>query len=359
MQLGSWLSSWGPLPSSHPFASIAMTVAAPSANGTRTTSRPAPPRPSQRPPSALELIRSTDRAVEAPAPTSAPEAPQAPPSGLSAPLDRANVRQREQGRSRVSYLEGWQVIAEANRIFGFDGWQRQTIAVRCVAQAERLIGARGTSRDQKPGWGVTYTARVRVTVTAGGLTPLVREGSGAGHGIDVDLGQAHESALKEAETDAMKRALMTFGNPFGLALYDKAQRQVSSAAGQGDGPQRQAGQRSSLSRPEAGAPATTASPAQGRSQATASTSTPSAPADLGQVALDAETIQHLHSTLRALPRPLLESLTRAFRKRFQVPEAAATIADRINQKCHHDWIETFLVSHREVRPADQHQASSD
>ena len=51
--------------------------------------------------------------------------------------------------------------------------------------------------------------------------------------VGVDLGQAHESALKEAETDAMKRALMTFGNPFGLALYDKAQRQVSSAAAQG------------------------------------------------------------------------------------------------------------------------------
>jgi recombination DNA repair RAD52 pathway protein len=86
----------------------------------------------------------------------------------------------------------WQVIAEANRIFGFDGWQRLTIAVRCVSQAERPSG-----REQKPGWGVTYTARVRVTVTAGGLPPLVRECSGAGHGIDVDLGQAHESALKE------------------------------------------------------------------------------------------------------------------------------------------------------------------
>ena len=334
-----------------------MTVAVPSTNGASTTSRPAAPRPAQRPASALELIRSTDRAEEVPAPkpepvsapSPAPAAPEAPPAGfspeqlaaLAAPLDRANVRQREQGRSRVSYLEGWQVIAEANRIFGFDGWQRQTMAVRCVAQAERLIG-----REQKPGWGVTYTARVRVTVTAGGLPPLIREGSGAGHGIDVDLGQAHESALKEAETDAMKRALMTFGNPFGLALYDKAQRQVSSAGGQGDGPQRQAGQRSSLSRPEAGAPATTASPAQGRSQATASTSTPSAPADLGQVALNTETIQHLHSTLRALPRPLLESLTRAFRKRFQVPDEAVTIADRINQKCHHDWIEAFLVQHQ-------------
>ena len=311
-----------------------MTVAAPSTNG---TSRQAlPPRPIQRPPSVLELIRSAERGESGTTagsePTQAPQALQAQPPGfspeqlaaLSAPLDRANVRQREQGRSRVSYLEGWQVIAEANRIFGFDGWQRQTIAVRCVAQAERLIG-----RDQKPGWGVTYTARVRVTVTAGGLTPLVREGSGAGHGIDVDLGQAHESALKEAETDAMKRALMTFGNPFGLALYDKAQRQVSSAAGQGDGAQRADGQRPTVGRPSAGSPpAAAASPAQGRTQTTAPTPQPSAPADLGQVPLDAETIQHLHSTLRALPRPLLESLTRAFRKRFQVPEAAATIVRR-------------------------------
>ncbi len=246
------------------------------------------------------------------------------------------------------------MIAEANRIFGFDGWQRQTIAVRCVAQAERLIGARGTSRDQKPGWGVTYSARVRVTVSAGCLTPLVREGSGAGHGIDVDLGQAHEFALKEAETDAMKRALMTFGNPFGLALYDKAQRQVSSAAGQGDGAQRPGGQRPVVGRSAAGALSATApSLTQGRTQATAPTPPPSSQADLGQVPLDAETIQHLHSTLRALPRPQLESLTLAFRKRFQVPEAAATIADRINQKCHHDWIETFLVQHQRHNESPQ------
>jgi hypothetical protein len=67
-----------------------MTVAAPSTNRARTTSRPAPPRPNQRPPSALELIRSADSAEEA------------PPEAGSAPLDRANVREREQGRSRVS-----------------------------------------------------------------------------------------------------------------------------------------------------------------------------------------------------------------------------------------------------------------
>jgi hypothetical protein len=61
------------------------------------------------------------------------------------------------------------------------------------------------------------------------------------------------------------------------------------------------------------------------------------------VALNPMTIQHLHSTLRSLPRPLLKKLTQAFRKRFQVPDTAVTIADRISQKCHHDWIEAFLV----------------
>jgi hypothetical protein len=153
---------------------------------------------------------------------------------------------------------------------------------------------------------------------------------------------------------------MTFGNPFGLALYDKAQRQVCSAAGQGDGAQRPGGQRPPMSRPAAGAPSpAAATPAQGRTQASASTTPPSAPTEASQVALDAEAIQVLHGSLRALPRPLLESLTRAFRKRFQVPEEAVTIADRINQKCHHDWIEAFLVSHREARSAGQHQRPGD
>jgi hypothetical protein len=50
-----------------------------------------------------------------------------------------------------------------------------------------------------------------------------------------------------------------------------------------------------------------------------------------------------------------------------VPDTAVTIADRINQKYHHDWIQAFLVSHREVRSvkphrevrsAEQHQGAS-
>ena len=54
----------------------------------------------------------------------------------------------------------------------------------------------------------------------------------------MDQGLAHESALKEAETDATKQALMTFGNAFGLARDDKQQRQVATShpAAEGSGP---------------------------------------------------------------------------------------------------------------------------
>ncbi len=71
----------------------------------------------------------------------------------------------------------------------------------------------------------SYIARVRVKVRAGDAE-ICREGCGSGHGMGMTPGEAHENAIKEAETDAMKRALTTFGNPFGLALYDKEQQNV-------------------------------------------------------------------------------------------------------------------------------------
>ena len=191
-----------------------MTSTIPTTNG----SRPAAPASPVQKSSALQLLRRPE--IEAPAvpEVDSPARPQLPalpaqastaPAGLlspeqsaalAAPLNRANVQTRSQAGRSLNYLEGWVAIREANRIFGFDGWQRETIELRCVSESQRPIG-----RDQKPGWGVTYIARVRIRLgsQANGAPSLVREGSGAGHGIDVDLGLAHESALKEAETDAM------------------------------------------------------------------------------------------------------------------------------------------------------------
>src|SRR5262249_16989361 len=45
------------------------------------------------------------------------------------------------------------------------------------------------------------------------------EAHGSGEGRGVSPGEAHDTALKAAETDATKRALATFSKPFGLALY--------------------------------------------------------------------------------------------------------------------------------------------
>jgi hypothetical protein len=276
-------------------------------------------------------------------------------AALSAPLDRALVSSREQGRSKVNYLQSWVVISEANRIFGFDGWQRQTLFSRCIAQAERLIGAKGTGREQKSGWGVTYIARVRITVSAGCHGLLIREGTGAGHGIDTDLGLAHESAIKEAETDAMKRALMTFGNPFGLALYDKSQRQVSGNAplpsqanssqrlGQANpiaaafnGPPRNQGQGTNGTR-HSTAPAAIARPQPAASHASIGTTSPA-----NEAALDPATIAALQERIRALLPPQLAAFSRAFRMAFQVPNSTPSVAGLITEHRHRLWIEDFL-----------------
>ena len=130
---------------------------------------------------------------------------------LRAKLDAKYVKSRNASGTNLHYVEGWHVIAEANRIFGYDAWDRRTLASQCV-----WSGPSGAYH------GAAYTAKVRVSVRAGDST-IVREGSGTGEGKALTPGQAHELALKGAETDATKRALATFGNPFGLALYDREQ----------------------------------------------------------------------------------------------------------------------------------------
>lgn len=139
---------------------------------------------------------------------------------LEKPLDMRHVAGRTQSGRKLDYIEGWHAIAEANRIFGFDGWQRETVEMREVRTPEQV-----KSQGGKTTWRVGFVAKVRVKVG-----DIIREGTGYGSGALPDLGEAYESAVKEAETDAMKRALMTFGNPFGLALYDKERTNVQNSA---------------------------------------------------------------------------------------------------------------------------------
>jgi hypothetical protein len=74
------------------------------------------------------------------------------------------------------------------------------------------------ARENRGTFHAVYLARVRVTVQADGAT-IIREGHGTGEARDTSPGEVHDIALKAAETDATKRALATFGKPFGLELY--------------------------------------------------------------------------------------------------------------------------------------------
>jgi recombination DNA repair RAD52 pathway protein len=76
------------------------------------------------------------------------------------------------------------------------------------------------TRENRGSFLAVYIAKVRITVQADG-TPIVREGHGSGEGRGNSPGEVHDIALKAAETDATKRALATFGKPFGLELYRK------------------------------------------------------------------------------------------------------------------------------------------
>jgi DNA recombination protein Rad52 len=124
-------------------------------------------------------------------------------------LDHRFVRSRISNGRELSYIEGWYAIAQANRIFGFDGWSRETLDSRCVL-----------ARENRGSFLAVYTAKVRITVKAEDAI-IIREGHGSGEGHGNSAGEAHDTALKAAETDATKRALATFGRPFGLELYRK------------------------------------------------------------------------------------------------------------------------------------------
>lgn len=134
---------------------------------------------------------------------------------LGKAVDSTRVKQRKQGGTNVSYVPGWHVIEELNRIFGPDRWSMQTTQ----------LSPKGYKRtkDDKVGSCVTYTAQVELEVIFADGTKIVRSDVGAGsHMVYTgDWGEAAEKASKEAATDALKRAARTLGNTFGLSLYDK------------------------------------------------------------------------------------------------------------------------------------------
>jgi len=159
----------------------------------------------------------------------------------NAKIPREAVSTRSGGGGKdLSYLESHYVIARMNEVFGVMGWDSETVEMRQVNHAE-----------QKP----AYVAKVRISAVVktsdDGYMKVTKEGYG--FGSDKSGLNPHEMAVKEAESDAFKRAARQFGMSLGLALYDKTQENVE------DTPQPKAAATRAPTASKAGAASTTAS----------------------------------------------------------------------------------------------------
>ena len=144
---------------------------------------------------------------------------------LEAALDESRVKKLDTGGHAADYLETYDIIDTANRIFGFDGWSFEVIEVTQVHAA---------TRDGE-GTGAFFMARGRLTI--GGVT---REDIGTN---DISYRRsdgsaspdAFETSAKGAVSDCLKRCFRTFGNQFGNSLKDKErnrpQRQQRPSSG--------------------------------------------------------------------------------------------------------------------------------
>ena len=139
---------------------------------------------------------------------------------LTQELDSSRVKSRSKGNINLSYLEGFDLIETANKVFGYGGWSYD------IESLEHL----STEQNQNQNFVICYKAIVKVTVyDKDHIQNISRTDVGTGTGIAKTQSEAHEGATKEAVTDALKRALRSFGNQFGLSLYDKSRNHTNNS----------------------------------------------------------------------------------------------------------------------------------
>ena len=131
---------------------------------------------------------------------------------LTQELDSNRIKTREKGNINLSYIEGFDVIDTANKVFGFGNWSYLISKLDQVSQEV----------NQNQNNVVCYKAVVQIQIYNSDHSQTVsRQDVGFGTGVAKTLADAHEGAAKEAVTDGIKRCFRSFGNQFGNSLYDK------------------------------------------------------------------------------------------------------------------------------------------
>jgi hypothetical protein len=136
---------------------------------------------------------------------------------LLKPLAKYRVSSRQQSGMSLSYLEAWDVKAHLIRVFGFGGWSADVISAELAFE----------DKTDKGHWNVGYKVLMRLRIHANdgdlfGDTTYTE--AAVGSATLPQRGEAHDMAVKTAESDALKRAAINLGTQFGLSLYDGGNR---------------------------------------------------------------------------------------------------------------------------------------
>ena len=126
---------------------------------------------------------------------------------LLKPLNETRVATRGQAGRQLAYLEAWDVKAHLIRIFGFGQWSADVLESTLAFE----------DKNEKGQWNVGYKVTLRLSIPA--LECTYTEAA-VGSANLPQRGEAHDMAIKTAESDALKRAAINLGTQFGLSLYN-------------------------------------------------------------------------------------------------------------------------------------------
>jgi hypothetical protein len=128
-----------------------------------------------------------------------------------------------------SHLEAWDVRRTLIRIFGFGGWDLETLELACLREITyapgELIRKRkdgSTYPNDAPAYTVVYRCQARLIIKNpnGSVGASFDDGAAGDSQNQPGLGDAHDQAMKTALSQALKRCAVNLGDQFGLALYN-------------------------------------------------------------------------------------------------------------------------------------------
>ena len=133
---------------------------------------------------------------------------------LSKNLDKSRIKIRDKSGISLQYLETFDVINEANRIFNHM-WSYTITRLEEVAR----------EMNQNSNHVITFSAIVKIKIYDSTGNLIEREDTGVGIGTARTIGDAIDNASKSAVSDSLKRCFRTMGVTFGNNLYSKTQNE--------------------------------------------------------------------------------------------------------------------------------------